>query len=54
MSFIKVVVAAFLIKSLFFNLKNYFSLPVEIFLLVWYAATWKAFCSINLDWMEVD
>jgi len=21
---------------------------------IWYAATWKAFCSINLDWKEAD
>jgi len=52
--FIKVVVATFLIMSTIFYLKSYFSLPVEFFLLVWYAATWKAFCGINLDWKEAD
>jgi hypothetical protein len=54
-SFIKVVVAAFLIKSIiFFNLKSYFSLPAEIFLSVWNVATWNAFYKVNLDWKDAD
>jgi len=53
-SFIKVVVAAFSIKILVLNLKSYFSLPAEIFLSVWNVVTWKAFCSINLEWKVAD
>jgi len=42
MSFIKVVVAAFLIKNIIFlNLKRYFSLQEEFFLIVWHVATWQ-------------
>jgi len=52
MSFIKVVVAAFLIKSIIFKLKKLFQFACRNFSVVWYAATWKAFCSINLDWKE--
>jgi len=52
--FIKVVVAAFSIKSINFLVIKPFQLACRIFLSVWNVATWKAFRSINLDWKEAD